>query len=74
MRKILFLDGNITPNETSYSRSILDKMQEVANSYQNVEVMRFDLNKTKHAEIFLTGNNLSTYWNDIDADYWINLL
>ncbi|WP_313770911.1 NAD(P)H-dependent oxidoreductase [Mycoplasmopsis felis] len=29
---------------------------------------------TTHSETYLTKNNIPNYWNEIDADFWINKL
>ncbi|QNM93797.1 FMN-dependent NADH-azoreductase [Mycoplasma sp. Pen4] len=74
MKKILLLDGNVIPNEQSHLFNIMNYIETQYQNHSDFEVERHNLNNTKHAEIFLTANNMSTYWNDIDSDMWINKL
>ncbi|VEU70298.1 FMN-dependent NADH-azoreductase [Mycoplasmopsis glycophila] len=74
MKKILFLDGNLISNEKSYSWHIMNKFHEIAKNSNKYEISRFDLNKTKHGEIFLTKDTFPYYYDKVESDFWINKL
>ncbi|WP_426460968.1 FMN-dependent NADH-azoreductase [Mycoplasma hafezii] len=74
MQKMLFLDGNVLPDDLSFSKHLMDRFYETAKNLNKYDLNRIDLNKTEHSRIFLTKETLNTYYNDINSDKWINLL
>ncbi|QGZ97685.1 FMN-dependent NADH-azoreductase [Mycoplasma sp. NEAQ87857] len=75
MRKILFLDGNLSANEVSYSRNIMDAFyQYTLKNFDKDQVERINLNDTKLSSIFLTQANFKTYFADVESDFWIDKL
>ncbi|MCU9937030.1 FMN-dependent NADH-azoreductase [Mycoplasmopsis felis] len=74
MKKVLILEGNLVKDPNiSYTRATLNVLDEYLLNSKEYEVQRYDLNTT-HSETYLTKNNIPNYWNEIDADFWINKL
>lgn len=75
MSKILYLNGNIAADENSASNKLgnlfLEKYKK-NNPNDTIEVI--DLNKTKLSSIFLTKETMSTYYQSVDSDKWIDKL
>lgn len=74
MAKIIFFDGNLINNENSFSKHVTNFVyDEYVKNNPGDEILRFDLNET-HSKLFLNKNNIATYWQEIEADKWIDLL
>ncbi|WP_322935757.1 FMN-dependent NADH-azoreductase [Mycoplasmopsis felis] len=74
MKKVLILEGNLVKDPNiSYTHATLNILDEYLLNSKEYEVQRYDLNTT-HSETYLTKNNIPNYWNEIDADFWINKL
>ncbi|MHA3845926.1 FMN-dependent NADH-azoreductase [Mycoplasma sp. VS276A1] len=71
MQKILFIDGHVIPSKNSVSHKILDLLEAKYQEDETNIIERIDLNDTKLAATFMSSNNFSTYWNDVDSDQWI---
>ncbi|QCZ36536.1 FMN-dependent NADH-azoreductase [Mycoplasma nasistruthionis] len=72
MKKVILLDSYIISNQNSYSHNILNLIENKLTSRGHL-VERYDLNKT-HSKTVLSADNISTYYNDIESDKWIDLL
>ncbi|MHA3786022.1 FMN-dependent NADH-azoreductase [Mycoplasma sp. Z244C] len=71
MQKILFIDGHVIPSKNSVSHKILDLLETKYQEDETNIIERIDLNDTKLATTFMSSNNFSTYWNDVESDQWI---
>ncbi|WLP85857.1 FMN-dependent NADH-azoreductase [Mycoplasma seminis] len=74
MQKITILDAHVVPTSASNSHKILDLIETEYGKDANNQITRIDLNQTELASVFMTANNLSTYWNDVNSDKWIELM
>ncbi|MFV8401003.1 FMN-dependent NADH-azoreductase [Mycoplasma sp. 005V] len=74
MQKILLLDAHVVSKENSISHKILDLVQEEYQKDSNNEITRIDLNETILSKVFMTSDNMSTYWQDVESDKWIELV
>ncbi|MFV8475168.1 FMN-dependent NADH-azoreductase [Mycoplasma sp. Z663] len=74
MQKILLLDAHVLSKEISISHKILDLVQEKYQKDSNNQITRIDLNDTVLSKVFMTSQNMSTYWQDVGSDKWIELV
>ncbi|TNK84006.1 hypothetical protein C4M96_01465 [Mycoplasmopsis pullorum] len=74
MKKVLFLNGSISTRKNSFSSIVT---QEIIDEYRRLnpddEIIEYDLNKT-HAGAIVHAHNLTEYYNQVDSDFWIDLL
>ncbi|MFV8476094.1 FMN-dependent NADH-azoreductase [Mycoplasma sp. VS403A] len=74
MQKILLLDAHVLSKEVSTSHKILDLIEEQYQKEPNNQITRIDLNETVLSKVFMTSQNMSTYWQDVESDKWIELV
>ncbi|EFF41808.1 FMN-dependent NADH-azoreductase [Mycoplasmopsis alligatoris] len=75
MSKTLVIYGDLNKAENSYShlatKSFIEKYKK-ANPGEVFE--EFDLNKTELAKVFLTQENVGSYYTQVKSDFWIDKL
>ncbi|WP_434337146.1 FMN-dependent NADH-azoreductase [Mesomycoplasma conjunctivae] len=49
-------------------------LEKVAQKNKNIEIITLDLSVQKIGSIALNSNNFSSFWTEVEADKWINLL
>ncbi|WP_306429073.1 MULTISPECIES: FMN-dependent NADH-azoreductase [unclassified Mycoplasma] len=75
MAKVLFLEGNLSKSEVSYSSQMLYEFKnQYALSHPQDELEMINLNDTEFAKNFLHLDNFSAFWTEVNADKWISKL
>lgn len=75
MAKVLFLEGNLSKSEASYSSQMLyEFLNQYKVAHPNDDVELVNLNETEFAKTFFLNSNMSTFWTDVNSDKWINKL
>ncbi|KKB26994.1 FMN-dependent NADH-azoreductase [Mycoplasmopsis meleagridis] len=73
-RKINIIAVNGSSSINSLSWKVNQTLVDLLNKKYDCDITTIDLNKTKLANNILNSNNISSYWNDVDSDYYIDLL
>lgn len=71
--KILLIETALTENSTTklMSHKFIEFYKE---NHPDVEVIEWDINKTKIGKISLNSENFATFWKDVEADKYIKEL
>ncbi|WP_033161355.1 FMN-dependent NADH-azoreductase [[Mycoplasma] collis] len=73
--KILVLKGSIIAEENSVSKQLTNKFVEIYKKKNpNHEIIEMDLSQENFSTHPLTAKTFATFWKDVDADKYINLL